>query len=55
MYFPEYKDVEDFKDGGFLRSSGSNECLRFKDVKDFKDVGLSQLKPVQHLGWNAHV
>jgi hypothetical protein len=22
MYFRDYKDVEDFKDGGFLRSSG---------------------------------
>ena len=55
MYFPEYKDVEDFKDGGFLRSSGSNERLRYKDVKDFKDVGLSQLKLVYHLGQNAHL
>jgi hypothetical protein len=22
MYFPEYKDIEDFKDVSFLRSSG---------------------------------
>ena len=48
MYFPEYKDVEDFKDVSLLRSSGQNVHLRYKDVKDFKDVGLSQLKLVQH-------
>ena len=55
MYFHEYKDVEDFKDVGMLSSSGQNVHLRYKDVKDFKGVGLSQLKLVQHLGWNAHL
>ena len=45
-YLPEYKDVEDFKDVGFLRSLEQNEHLRYKDVKDFKDAGLSQLKQV---------
>ena len=47
MYFPEYKNVEDFKDFKdvvFLRSQslGQNAHLIYKDVKDFKDVGLSQ-------------
>ena len=44
MYFPEYKNVEDFKDVVFLRSQslGQNAHLIYKDVKDFKDVGLSQ-------------
>ena len=55
MYFPEYKNVDDFKDVGFLRSSGQNEHFRYKDVKDFKDIGLRQLKLVYHLDWNAHL
>ena len=42
----QYKDVEDFKDVGFLRSLEQNEHLRYKDVKYFKDVGCSQLKQV---------